>query len=219
MFLDENILNEKLVKYPTKLNSFIGGWYIPKKVCDDLLTFIDNNKEKFSEGETNTGKNLETKDSMDLTISPNHFGFPFREYRSYLQNCLQEYVKTYPDLDNNAIFNVTEKYNLQYYKKGGGFKKWHCESSMDILNYKRVLVFMTYLNDVPDGGTDFKYQKLRTQAEKGLTLIWPAHWTHTHKGVISQTSEKKIVTGWYHSVNLYDWEKTIYEKGLLDIAS
>ena len=61
----------------------------------------------------------------------------------------------------------------------------------------RILVFMTYLNDVKDGGTEFLYQKLTTPAKKGLTLIWPTDFTHTHRGVISQTKEKYIATGWY----------------------
>ena len=60
-----------------------------------------------------------------------------------------------------------------------------------------MLVFMTYLNDVLDGGTEFKYQKLITKAKKGLTLIWPSDFTHTHKGQISNTSEKYIITGWF----------------------
>ena len=62
----------------------------------------------------------------------------------------------------------------------------------------RHLVFMTYLNDVENGGTEFYYYPdLNIQARKGLTLIWPAGWTHTHKGVISNVEEKTIVTGWY----------------------
>ena len=56
---------------------------------------------------------------------------------------------------------------------------------------------MTYLNDVDDGGTEFLYQNLITPAEKGLTLIWPAGFTHTHRGVVSQTKTKYIATGWY----------------------
>ena len=36
---------------------------------------------------------------------------------------------------------------------------------------------MTYLNDVPDGGTHFKYQELTAPAKKGLTLIWPTDFT------------------------------------------
>ena len=56
---------------------------------------------------------------------------------------------------------------------------------------------MTYLNDVEDGGTEFYYQKLKTKAKKGLTLIWPTDFTHTHRGIVSKTKEKYIVTGWF----------------------
>ena len=87
-------------------------------------------------------------------------------------------------------------YNLQYYPPGGGFKTWHSERINPIAS-KRVFVFMTYLNDVEDGGTDFYYQKLTTPAKKGLTLIWPTDFTHTHSGQISDTHEKYIITGWF----------------------
>ena len=60
---------------------------------------------------------------------------------------------------------------------------------------------MTYLNDVENGGTDFLYQKITTPAKKGLTIIWPATWTHTHKCHISNTQEKYIITGWFSYVN------------------
>ena len=56
---------------------------------------------------------------------------------------------------------------------------------------------MTYLNDVPDGGTEFLYQNIKTKAQKGLTLIWPAHFTHTHRGIVSKTQPKYIITGWW----------------------
>ena len=60
----------------------------------------------------------------------------------------------------------------------------------------RCLVYMTYLNDVNNGGTDFKFQNLTTPAKKGLTVIWPSDWTHLHKGQVSQTDTKYIITGW-----------------------
>jgi hypothetical protein len=56
---------------------------------------------------------------------------------------------------------------------------------------------MTYLNDVPNGGTEFLYQNIKLPAIKGLTTIWPAYWTHTHKGQISKEHEKYIATGWF----------------------
>jgi hypothetical protein len=36
------------------------------------------------------------------------------------------------------------------------------------------------------------------QPKKGLTLIWPADWTFTHRGVPSPTQEKIITTGWFN---------------------
>ena len=34
-------------------------------------------------------------------------------------------------------------------------------------------------------------------AKKGRLVIWPAYWTHTHCGVISDNQTKYISTGWY----------------------
>ena len=98
--------------------------------------------------------------------------------------------------------NITEHFNIQHYGKGGGFKKWNFESGNHNEMYirRRILVFMTYLNDVDDGGTEFKHQKLITPAKKGLTLIWPVWWTHTHRGQVSHTKEKYIVTGWLSEI-------------------
>ena len=58
---------------------------------------------------------------------------------------------------------------------------------------------MTYLNDVPDGGTEFFYQKVISPAKKGLTVIWPAEFTHLHRGQVSKR-EKYIITGWYNFI-------------------
>jgi len=62
------------------------------------------------------------------------------------------------------------------------------------------LVFMTFLNTCKHAGTMFYYQNKTYECKKGDTLIWPAAWTHTHKGVISnkQKTDKYIATGWYY---------------------
>ena len=60
---------------------------------------------------------------------------------------------------------------------------------------------MLYLNNVANGGTEFKYQKITTEAIKGNLVIWPAEFTHLHKGVISKTKEKYIATGWFQMDN------------------
>jgi hypothetical protein len=56
---------------------------------------------------------------------------------------------------------------------------------------------MTYLNDVTDQGeTEFFHQQIKIKPQKGLTVIWPADWTYTHRGIPSPTQEKFIITGW-----------------------
>ena len=59
---------------------------------------------------------------------------------------------------------------------------------------------MTYLNDVPAGGTEFMYQKITIPAIKGLTVIWPSDWTHTHRGQISNEYKKYVLTGWFNYI-------------------
>ncbi len=182
-------------------NSFVGGWYIDEQLCDKIVEFYNTNKSQaipgatFKKDERSVDESI--KSSLDLpmrteTILP----WPMNEYFKELQICLVNYLRKYRQAENVERFDV-EKYNIQYYKPGGGFKRWHCERTGKH-DSERHLVFMTYLNDVPDGGTAFLYQDLELEAKKGLTVIWPSDWTHTHKGIISDTHEKYIVTGWFN---------------------
>lgn len=189
--------NLKELKF--KKDSFIGGWFIPEKVCDNLINFFHLNIHNTHEGTTFKGVNKSKKDSRDLKIKANYQHELIMPYRIELQKCLEKYVKKYPIVGDLNRFNVREDYGIQHYKKNGGFKTWHCERA-GIDQGSRVLVFMTYLNTVKDGGTIFKYQNITTPCIKGLTLIWPTDFTHLHKGQISKTQEKYIITGWYNFI-------------------
>jgi len=57
--------------------------------------------------------------------------------------------------------------------------------------------WMVYLNDVEEGGeTEFLYQHKRLKPEQGTLVIWPASFTHTHRGNPPLSNDKYIVTGW-----------------------
>ena len=188
-----------MIEHKFPYESFIGGWYIDEKICDEVISFFKNNLNKTHSGYTTDKKGnvavlKEIKDSTDMTIDPK---INIGSYRQALQEVLENYIKKYPDVNNLQRFDIREEYIIQHYKKGGGYKHEHCERG-GLKSSWRNLVFMTYLNDVDDGGTHFKHQKITTPAKKGLTLIWPSDWTHMHKGQISNTKEKYIVTGWYN---------------------
>ena len=189
-----------IIKFPK--NSFIKGSFIKPKICDELIKFfkkIPNNykyKGCVRNAENNKIIRNDIKESTDYGLIPRSGVYPFTEYEAALQECLNSYIKCYKAVNSVTKFNVIEDINIQHYKPGGGYKRWHFER-MNFQTLRRNLVFMTYLNDVPNGGTDFMYQKITAPAKKGLTLIWPAEWTHTHKGQISKKNEKYIITGWY----------------------
>jgi hypothetical protein len=184
-----------LKEYVLPYESFMGGWFIPEKLCDDIITYFNDNKNNKTPGLVGTKRevNLNKKDSIDMCVSKNDFNYPFNEYQKYLFQSVKNLESRYEDIKNQAYYGLVENYNIQYYPPKGGYKVWHCERDK---NVNRNFVFMTYLNDVPDAGTEFKYQKITTQAKKGLTIIWPSDWTHTHKGQISDVNEKYIITGW-----------------------
>jgi len=57
---------------------------------------------------------------------------------------------------------------------------------------------MLYLNDVPEGEgeTEFLHQGMRVQPRKGDLVVWPAFFTHVHRGNPVYTTDKYIATGW-----------------------
>lgn len=181
-------------------NSFILQAKINEKICDDIIKYYCDNKASIVVGATGKGIYKEVKDSSDIYIDPYNDTYPFNEYKKELQLCLEQYMKTYIETNTClSYYTITEPYNIQKYKINGGFKKLHCERT-GLINVRRVLVFMTYLNTIPNAGTYFKYQNFTSDCIKGNTLIWPSEWTHTHKSVVSDKYEKYIITGWWDFV-------------------
>ena len=86
---------------------------------------------------------------------------------------------------------------MQRFLPGEGYHKFHCErASWETRN--RVGVWMIYLNDIHDRGwTEFYYQQHFEKAEAGKLCIWPTDFTHLHRGIISHTETKYIITGWF----------------------
>lgn len=78
----------------------------------------------------------------------------------------------------------------------GGYHIWHCENS-SIVTKGRAVAWMLYLNDIEEGGeTEFLYLSKRIKPKAGRLIIWPAGWTHTHRGNPPLEGEKYIITGW-----------------------
>lgn len=193
-------------------NHFIGCWNInDNNLMDEIVDFFENNPKDHEIGVSGYGDvNKEKKDSIDISIKPNDLKLKkykiFLNYFEYLNNCYWDYIDQWDFLKNKWNELYIGPFNIQKYNKNGHFKKWHTERD-SIASAHRVLAWMTYLNDLDSGHTDFKHFDLSIKPEKGKTLIWPAEWTHAHRGGLVK-KEKYIVTGWFHFPSQSDNKKT-----------
>jgi len=162
------------------------------KLCDDIVNVFesDPNKEYKCSGQSGGFVQNHVKVSLDEQFSRYNYGRIFDRYVKHLTPLIADYMAEF-GMPNLGLQNV----QVQKYLPGEGFKKYHFER--DVMNPCRTLTFMTYLNDVENAGTEFLLQNITTDAEKGLTVIWPAEFTHPHRGIVSETDIKYIITGWF----------------------
>lgn len=120
-----------------------------------------------------------------------------------VSNFILEKVQIYFELYKKHFFQVEsvnigfDEVKLQKTPIRGGFHDWHCEIG-DISTIERCMVWMIYLNDLPDGEgqTEFLWQGIKVQPKCGTLLIWPAFFTHVHRGNPVYSHPKYIATGW-----------------------
>jgi hypothetical protein len=177
---------------------FIYGDYIEDiSLCDAIVA-------KFSESGT-AYKGTVGDDTFrpDLKISTDYQFVEYPDllnlYLVQLKKLVDKYIEKYPSCNLYKPWNIVEHVNIQHYAPTEGFFGWHTERSG--MGNNRHLAFMTYLNDVEDAGeTEWMNQGLKVKPKKGMTMLWPVDWTHTHRGIPSPTQDKWITTGWYSYV-------------------
>lgn len=182
--------------------------HISKELCDKYIDTFEKSKLTTS-GKTFPNVESETnnyKKSTDILFNSTFldnkngaleegWGDLVSILHPKLHDGVRSYVDKFPELDLMKKFGI-HSYNMQRYLPGEGFYIWHCENSGGVNSINRCFAWMIYLNDVDDGGTEFLYQNHIEKAEVGKFVIWPAYYTHIHRGQISYTKTKYILTGW-----------------------
>jgi hypothetical protein len=194
-----------------EFDDFIGVWHnhMPKSVCKKFIDFFE--EQVSTEASSNNlnsvmngvgqfpDKNIGRKDvglmlnhcSVSLTSTANQ----------YLQSCFLDYIQNYGQIANIGLISTDVK--MQRTPPEGGYHVWHYENAGSNMA-QRVLVWAIYLNDMPEeeGETEFLYQKRRIKPKAGTCVIWPAGFTHVHRGLTVYSQNKYILTGWYINVNV-----------------
>ena len=181
---------------------FIGVYdkVAPPDMCKKIIDFFEDNKDLQFRGRYiingEVVRDPTIKDSKDITLYFNDETIPSIIIANIIKAKTSVYLDTYRSTDIVDSFSVEMGYNLQRYNPGQGYHVVHCE------NYgrgiERVLAWTLYLNTVTDGGGTYypEYDKT-VDAVEGRLCIFPAFWTHAHKGIVSNTETKYIATGWY----------------------
>tara|TARA_Y100001968_G_scaffold112514_1_gene101968 strand:+ start:8574 stop:9176 length:603 start_codon:yes stop_codon:yes gene_type:complete len=194
---------QRLTFENTNLNpNFVGSWIIePTSICDEIIEYFEINQTKHAQGVTISGLNKNHKNRTDITLLPKEINHEknkiFKTYFNLLFECYKDYHAQWPLLKKSIGGNLKiGRFNIGRYQAGQHFNEIHSERcSLDSLH--RLFAFMTYLNDVDDGGsTYFSHYDLEVKPSKGLTILWPAEWTHSHKGNMIRKGTKYIITGW-----------------------
>ena len=89
----------------------------------------------------------------------------------------------------------------RYEPPDDGYHAWHQDWGSHPLSNGRMLVGTLYLNDVEEGGeTEFLYQNIKIKPEQGKLVIFPAYFTHTHRGNKPVSNKKYIISSWGYPI-------------------
>jgi len=189
------------------VNDFIGVYegVLSPEFCDGLIQYYSwckENNRTWRRGEASAN----VKNDEACTINPatqhdisfidtNLVGY-LREFNDvFWGQCYADYAKKYDTLNSFAQHTIFT-YKIQETRPTEGYHVWHAEQDC-MANSRRIAAYIVYLNDVIEGGeTEFLYQSRRVSPSRGTILLFPASYTHTHRGNPPLSGVKYILTGW-----------------------
>jgi hypothetical protein len=142
---------------------------------------------------------VEKQDTALFTADSIDGDLVHQQNRTFLQEFWAEAYPAY--VDKYGILNNFETHRVYHTKvqrtrPSEGYHVWHCEDSSREYN-SRIMAYILYLNDIAEGGeTEFLYYGKRIKPETGKLVLFPAGYTHAHRGNPPLNETKYILTGW-----------------------
>lgn len=173
------------------------------KIINEFCDFNSNGgtySRLEGEGAPNTLKADTSADFADLIIDALHTQIK-RDVLVMLNKHITEYVNAYEAGMFSGLYGDTYPMSqtlikIQATKPSEGYHVWHSESAANIVK-GRFLAWILYLNDIDEGGeTEFLYLSERVKPKTGRLVIFPAGFTHAHRGNPPLSDVKYIMTGW-----------------------
>ena len=198
------------MNYQEEYTDFIGIYrnVFSKNKCEKLISYFNG---------------LEKNKQEEVYISDKAYGGGLKRLDTAV--ALEKVSREWCDILNETVLECLEMYREKYFSvqqmqhlklispyikiqktyPQGGYHVWHYEVDA-IDNVSRSLAWILYLNDVPsgEGETEFLWQGLRITPKQGTFVMWPAQFTHTHRGNPVYNCTKYIATGWIEYADVHD---------------
>lgn len=188
---------------------FIGVFsdVFPEGFCEHLVSEFDRHQTlgAGTDRQSGEGSAKHVKNDDQICSNGKNINFePFKDKNTVdvffegLQKCFESYIKEFSVLTDLDI--RCKNIKMQKTSTGGGYHVWHGEQGNGA-DANRGLVYMLYLNTLPseaNGETEFLYQQRRINPVENTMVLWPAAFTHAHRGnPVYGDHTKYIVTGWF----------------------
>ncbi len=171
---------------------------LPDHLCNEIISFFECSQLKLEgrviDASGNHVVNTKAKISMDLDLSGEAGMGSDVDHELYrlVGRAFNTYVDMFGVLKAFSVYDTG--YFMTRYLKGEGFYDWHIDAGNDA-TINRLFSCLIYLNTVKEGGeTEFFYQKVSVKPTKGRLILFPAAWTHLHKGSVPVSEDKYILT-------------------------
>ena len=186
------------------LDQFIG--IFPNAINDDLCSEFVNYFNAISE----QGLTMSSmKDSIESgTIRKDELihiprGLPMQSFPDGLckalwtniSECFNIYFNKY-SIDRPMTSHNFKVHRVQL---SGGYHEWHPEHSYDA-PYRALAWHLNLEVPKMGGETEFLFQSMRIEPKVGQLAIWPAGYTHKHRGNPPLEGQKTYLTGWFELV-------------------
>ena len=172
----------------------------PIEYCKKIIdTFEQRAEMQLTEHQTGF-KNQDERIFMDMANHNNMFHVDANLCKFFYQTIMDTYEHKYRkkyDSLGSVCQHSPKGMSVQKTRPHQGYHAWHCENA-DLVTSSRVMAYTLYLNSVEEGGeTEFLYQGVKIKPEPGKLAIFPAYYTHPHRGNPIYKGLKYIVSGWY----------------------
>jgi hypothetical protein len=184
---------------------------ITQDQINDIISVVNQNSPAFDQfrlhqvetGTAGAPTEPTVRDDTTYFMSPH---FNALDHLTWVNQIVEygfaKYHEHYPFIwSKDSVYWQDFKHHIV--KKHGGYHSWHHENNGNLFSgvANRILTWhLSLTTHEAEGELEFLYLGHRIEPKAGRLLIWPAGFTHVHRGnPIRGNTEKHYITGWYMS--------------------